>query len=227
MAATIDWGDGSASIGTVVAGTVGASHTYAATGSLPLLVTLLDDRGVVATVGGAANVVAGSNRFVRGKLLVNRKEGTAILPVRLPGPGALRFGGAGVAVRPLTGARASGVTNVDSAETIRLLVRARGEARRRLEGSSVVTVTVAVTFTPVAGTPRRQSTRISSAGALSRGPQRANEPAVRAWPPGWRKAGSRGTAPPSGPGGAGQSARSPRARPGGRASRASASSRRS
>jgi hypothetical protein len=159
--ATIDWGDGSASKGTVVGGTVSASHTYATTGSFPLLVTLVDDRGVVATVGANANVVAGSNRFDHGKPLVNRRQGTAIVPVTLPGPGALRFGGAGVAVRPLADARASGVTTVDSAHTIRLLVRARGKARRRLEHSGVVTVTVALAFTPVAGTPRRESTRIT------------------------------------------------------------------
>ena len=159
--ATIDWGDGSASTGTAAAGTVSAAHTYTATGSFPLLVTLVDDRGVVATVGAKADVVAGSNRFDHGKPRVNRRRGTAILPVTLPGPGALRFAGAGVAVRPLADARASGVTSFDSADTIRLLVRARGKAKRRLEHSGVVAVTVALTFTPVAGTPRRESTRIT------------------------------------------------------------------
>jgi hypothetical protein len=159
--ATVDWGDGGSSTGTVVAGTVSASHVYAATGSFPLLVTLSDDRGVVATVAASANVVAGRNRFDHGKPLINRRQGTAVLPVTLPGPGALRFGGAGVAVRRLADARASGATTVDSADTIKLLVKARGKARRRLEHSGLVKVTVAVTFTPVAGTPRRESIRIT------------------------------------------------------------------
>jgi IPTL-CTERM motif len=65
LVATIDWGDGHTSPGTVSGGggsfAVSGSHTYAASGSFTVTVTLADDPPgtAMATVASAANVMAG------------------------------------------------------------------------------------------------------------------------------------------------------------------------
>lgn len=62
--ATIDWGDGTTTAGTVAGGggtfTVSGTHTYAATGPFPVTVTLTDDAPgtATATVASPANVSA-------------------------------------------------------------------------------------------------------------------------------------------------------------------------
>ena len=64
LTATIDWGDGTTSSGTVSGGggtfTVSGSHTYASSGSFPVVVTLTDDSPGTATaqVTSTANVAA-------------------------------------------------------------------------------------------------------------------------------------------------------------------------
>jgi hypothetical protein len=64
LTATIDWGDGTTSAGTVSGGggafTVSGSHTYASSGTFPVAVTLTDDSPGTATarVTSTANVAA-------------------------------------------------------------------------------------------------------------------------------------------------------------------------
>jgi hypothetical protein len=65
FAATIDWGDGTTSAGTVTGGggtfNVSGTHTYAAAGTFTVTVTLADDAPgtATATVASTANVTAG------------------------------------------------------------------------------------------------------------------------------------------------------------------------
>jgi PKD repeat protein len=60
--ATIDWGDGTSTAGTVAAGQVGGSHAYADNGAYTVIVTVTDDTGlfgtdsVIATVNNVAPV---------------------------------------------------------------------------------------------------------------------------------------------------------------------------
>jgi hypothetical protein len=98
------------------------------------------------TMDGPKKVTAQFVRFAvvtRSKLQRNRADGSALLAVRVGGPGGLAL--AGGAVRRQTAAP-------PAASNVRLRVVARGAAARmlRLRGSAKVTVTVS--FTPAEGT---------------------------------------------------------------------------
>ena len=85
-----------------------------------------------------------SNAFSLGKPTRNKKAGTAATPVTVPGAGTLSLGGKGVAARNQV---ASG------AGTVQFKVKATGAAKRKLNRTGKVTVTIAVTFTPNKGVP--------------------------------------------------------------------------
>ena len=86
-----------------------------------------------------------SNAFSLGKPTLNKKAGTASTPVTVPGAGILTLGGKGVAAQNQV---ASG------AGTVQLKVKAKGAAKRKLNRTGKVTVTVAVTFIPNKGVPK-------------------------------------------------------------------------
>lgn len=84
-----------------------------------------------------------SNEFKLGKLVRNRKRGTAKLTVWLPGPGTLALAGKGLVARP---ARA-----VAGAGKATLAIAARGRWRRKLVHAGSVKLAAKVTFTPTGG----------------------------------------------------------------------------
>jgi N-acetylneuraminic acid mutarotase len=88
-----------------------------------------------------------SNRFSFGKPKLNKKRGTARLPVTVPGRGILVLSGKGVVKRKKTPAAAS---------TVNLLVKAKGH-KKRLLATGKVRVNVKVTFAPTGGTSKRKS----------------------------------------------------------------------
>jgi hypothetical protein len=100
-----------------------------------------------------------SNRFRFGKLKRNKRKGTAILFVRVPGPGKLVL----AKTRKLKGAK----KRAKKAGKVRLPIRPRGKAKRRLaaraagKGPGRLKVKVRVTFTPDGGTPLTKSKRLS------------------------------------------------------------------
>ena len=73
---------------------------------------------------------------------LNRKTGTAIVTVSLPGPGSLSLAGRGLIATTLSGAGA-----------VPLLVQLKPKARRRLRRHGEANVSVRVTFTPNGGDP--------------------------------------------------------------------------
>jgi hypothetical protein len=85
-----------------------------------------------------------SNAFSLGKPILNKKAGTAATPVTVPGAGTLTLGGKGVAAQ-------NQVTS--GAGTVQFKVKAKGAAKRKLNRTGKVTVTVAVTFIPNKGVP--------------------------------------------------------------------------
>jgi hypothetical protein len=99
-----------------------------------------------------------SNRFRFGKLKRNKRKGTAILFVRVPGPGKLVL----AKTKKLKGAR----KRAKKAGKVRLPIRPRGKAKRRLaaraagKGPGRLKVRVRVTFTPDGGSPRTKSKRL-------------------------------------------------------------------
>jgi hypothetical protein len=99
-----------------------------------------------------------SNVFSFGKLNRNKHRGTAILPVNVPGPGTLSLTGKGVKTQRPGGANASKA--VAAAGTVKLLVKAKGSAKHKLNKTGKVKVKVKVTFTPTGGASNTQTKRI-------------------------------------------------------------------
>jgi N-acetylneuraminic acid mutarotase/glucose/arabinose dehydrogenase len=98
------------------------------------------------TPGPPAPPPALSNLFSLGKPKLNRKLGTANLPVTIPGRGTLVLGGKGI-VGQKKGSSAAGTVNLLVKTTSQKELLATGRAR----------VTVKVTFTPVGGTANSMS----------------------------------------------------------------------
>jgi CSLREA domain-containing protein len=100
---------------------------------------------------GAVELQLPSNAFTLGALKRHRKKGTATLAVTVPGAGVL----------DLAGAKVKGATkNPEGAGIVKLLIRARGKARKRLRRIGKAKVRAAVTFTPTAGNPATHSRRV-------------------------------------------------------------------
>jgi hypothetical protein len=100
--------------------------------------------------GQESSPVPPSNRFAFGKLKLHRRQGTATLPVELPGPGVLA----------LDGKRIAGAVIAKASGTVKLGIRATGRARSTLERAGGVTVTARVTFAPTGGVAATQTKRI-------------------------------------------------------------------
>ncbi|MGE5408250.1 MAG: delta-60 repeat domain-containing protein [Syntrophothermus sp.] len=89
-----------------------------------------------------------SNAFGFGKVRRNRKAGTAKLAVKVPGPGALVLTGGTVVRRHRAAA---------GAETVTLLLKAKGSAKRRLLRVGKAKVRAKVTYTPEGGVARTKA----------------------------------------------------------------------
>ena len=86
----------------------------------------------------------------KGKPRLNRRRGTAILSVVVPGPGRLALKGGGVASVRSSVARAAG-------SLAQLAIRPIGATRRRLAKRGKLSVKVSVTYTPTGGTAHSKS----------------------------------------------------------------------
>ena len=109
----------------------------------------------------AATHGACSNRFSFGKLKRKRKKGTATLPVTVPGPGTLSLRGKGVVKqRPARAARTSADRPASAAGTVKLLIKAMGKAKRKLNRKGKVLVKVRVTYIPTGGAPNTKTKKV-------------------------------------------------------------------
>jgi hypothetical protein len=100
-------------------------------------------------------VVIPSNTFAIGGVRLNKSRGTATLSVPVPGPGTLTLSGKGVVKqRPARDARSSRTLakSIGAAGTAKLLVKAKGKTRQKLNSRGKAKVKVAVTFVPIGGT---------------------------------------------------------------------------
>jgi hypothetical protein len=103
---------------------------------------------VTITVGGPPPP---ENNFKFGTVSLNRKKGTAKLPVKVPGKGRLKVSGKGVR-NASKRARKKG--------RIKLPIKPTRKAHRRLKRSGVATVRVKVRFTPKGGFPQNRTKEI-------------------------------------------------------------------
>jgi hypothetical protein len=101
------------------------------------------------TLPAAAAAIGVDNAFTIGRPILNKRKGTARLPVTLPGAGTLIATGSGVST-----------VNISSAETVKLLVKARGRKLRTLGLAGKVPLRLALTFVPRGGGPSTQTTTV-------------------------------------------------------------------
>jgi len=101
-------------------------------------------------------------------------EGTATLEVTVPGPGKVSLSGKGVVKQPRTirwAREAGSPARKVKTRTVKLVVKARGKAKRHLQRTGVARVKVKVTFTPAGGAPSPQlkTVKLKKARAGRRG----------------------------------------------------------
>ena len=117
-----------------------------------------DQRGVTRPQGPACDIGAfelvpviatPSNAFKFGKLKRNRAKGTAVLSVTVPGPGTIALAGKGIVAKPAKPVAAAGI--------VKLQIKAKGKARRKLGRLGKAKVTARVTYTPTGGAANTQA----------------------------------------------------------------------
>jgi hypothetical protein len=116
----------------------------------------LNIQAVVQLAPGASPT--GASAFSFGKVKDNKKKGTVILTVDVPGPGTLSLAGSGVKTERFGGAAASKAVN--SAGPVKLLVRPKGKTKHKLAKTGKAKVKISVTYTPTGGNPATQSERV-------------------------------------------------------------------
>jgi hypothetical protein len=99
---------------------------------------------------------ANSVKLAKPKL--NKKKGTAILPVTVPGAGELALSGKGAVAQRAAGAVVS--KTVSGPGVVRLKVKAKGKSRQKLNRTGSVNLKVTITFTPAAGNPSSRKAKI-------------------------------------------------------------------
>jgi DNA-binding beta-propeller fold protein YncE len=103
--------------------------------------------------------VGSSNRIKFDKLKLNKKKGTAVLFVTVPGAGTLALKGKGIkAARRLVG----------RAMTVKLPIMLVGPARKKLASTGVATVMARVSFQPAGGTALTQTKKLTLRKTLPR-----------------------------------------------------------
>jgi virginiamycin B lyase len=105
---------------------------------------------------------SGSKSLKFGKVKLNKKKGTALLPVTVPGAGTLSLGGKGVVKKRSSSARTLGalLKKVPKAGTYKLKVKAKGKKKRQLFSTGKVKVKAVVTFKPTSGDTIKATHRI-------------------------------------------------------------------
>lgn len=93
----------------------------------------------------------GSNRFQLGKVKLNRKNGTAILTVEVPGPGNLTAKGRLIKRATAKAAKAG---------SVKLRLKPTKSARKTLERKHKLRAKVAVTFDPAGGSPGTKTLQV-------------------------------------------------------------------
>ena len=101
-------------------------------------------------------------QFSFGSLKRNKKRGTAVLPVTVPGAGTLSLSGRGVAGQQASTSRAAsaGGRAVASVKTVKLLVKGKGKKKKTLNETGKVKLNLAITYTPTGGDPSTKSMKV-------------------------------------------------------------------
>ncbi len=103
-------------------------------------------------------VVEPTNSFTLGKPKLNKKKGTATLAANVPNPGTVTLGGKGV--KGASAARAVIAKTVNAPGIVKLVVKAKGQKKKKLKNTGKVKLQVAVAYTPTGGDPSTQSQKL-------------------------------------------------------------------
>lgn len=112
------------------------------------------DEGSVSG-GWSLTLNAPINTLTAGKPKLNKKKGTARVPVTVGDAGQLTLSGKGVKT-----AAASKAVAVARPGTVNLTVKPKGKTRSKLNSTGKAKVKVTITFTPTGGTPNVQTKKI-------------------------------------------------------------------
>jgi hypothetical protein len=134
----------------------------AANGTILFFVPHLND-GDTRTVQGPQSFeqlvnadINPTNTFTLGETTRNKKKGTATITANLPNPGELTASGKGV--------KAAGVAIVSKTVTApgatKLVIRAKGKKKQKLNDVGKVKLNAKLTFTPTGGTPATASRKV-------------------------------------------------------------------
>ena len=97
-----------------------------------------------------------SNVFGFGKVIHNKRRGTASLPVRVPGPGSVLLGGKGLIARKGPGS----ALVLGGAGTARLAIVPTGRKERSLMRSGRAKIVARITYVPAGGDPLTKAKKI-------------------------------------------------------------------
>ena len=92
-----------------------------------------------------------SNKFTLGKPKLNKKKGTAKLPVEVPGAGKLKLSGKSLV---------NDSAEPKKASTVKLLVKPKGKLKKKLKKRGKAKVKVTVAFTPTQGERRQKQVSV-------------------------------------------------------------------
>jgi subtilisin-like proprotein convertase family protein len=107
--------------------------------------------------GWSLTVNAPDNTMTTGKPKLNKKKGTAQVPVTVGDSGQVSLAGKGVATLASTQAAKSVAVGPG---TTNLRVKPEGKTKRKLNSTGKAKVKVTITFTPTGGTPNAQTKKI-------------------------------------------------------------------
>jgi hypothetical protein len=105
---------------------------------------------------GVDAVSIASNGFSIGKAALNKKKGTARIPVTVPDAGSLKVSGNGVSGKAKLASKAVQV----SGGTVTLLIRPSGKTKGKLNETGKAKVKAAITYTPTGLTANTEKTKI-------------------------------------------------------------------
>jgi hypothetical protein len=138
--------------------TVDCRGTIYVAGDSDERVQLFGEPGVQAPPCGAASAGGKpSNAFTLGAITRNKKKGTATITVNVPNPGELT--GSGNGVKASSAGRAVISKSVGAGQA-QLLIKAKGNKKRKLNETGKVKLSVAITYTPTGGDPSTQSVKV-------------------------------------------------------------------
>jgi hypothetical protein len=129
--------------GQPIAGATGGTLAASSVGSYSCQSTAVNQAGSTSQTSAAVPI------FSVGKAKVNRKKGTAILPVKVPGAGSVTLSGKKLVHQKRT-------RSATSTGVVKLLVKAKGKGKKTLNAKGKLQLKATVTFMPAGGSPASQ-----------------------------------------------------------------------